>query len=130
MSTAIDFDEVVSKIKPTILSGEDAISHAVDELCIRAFCVNPEYKLGPYLVHRMRPVDQTQEGEEAFYGVHFDDVRDEARRVAESIVTMMGDMESHLCSDVVLYYESRIVAIVQYACGDGVVTFPEMQVHY
>jgi hypothetical protein len=49
---------------------------------------------------------------------------------AAEIVEAMQDENRKLYADVMLYHGNRVVAIVQYACGDGVIVRPEIQAHF
>jgi len=105
------------KIVNRPIKGKDAVEAAVASECIRAFCIDQEHQFGPYLVERY---EGTQEN-------NLDDVVDLA---TAEIVEEMKEMENSLFSDVVLYHRDRVVAIVQYACGDSVIIKPQLQPHF
>jgi|SRR5271157_3145885 len=107
-----------------MISGSRAVHAATDLLCVRGFCADGKTEVGPWLINQTRPCD-------AVVGPpHFDDVLDTADSAAEEILERMRADENTLMADVVLMHECRVLRIVQYACGDGVVVKPEIQAHF
>jgi len=98
--------------------GRAAINQAVRSECLQAFCIDQEHEYGPWLVERYVTGDN---------GTNRDEVVDVA---VSEIVDDMAEMSSSMFSDVVLYHQGQVIAIVQYACGTGVITKLDLRAHY
>ena len=108
-------------------TGPDAERQAIDQLCVKDFCTDGKTQFSPYFINQTRACSSDSTLGPA---VHFDDVRDIAEIASREILERMQEDEDTPVADVVLFYGGRVLAVIQYSCGDGLIVWPEMQPHY